>query len=107
MTVKVAINGYGRIGRTALRAIYEHGYRDRIQVVAINSSHPAETTVHLTKYDTTHGRFNADVTTDGEYMIVNGDKIKLYASFFSAIAKPTALAMPWPNGPVVVSTPGV
>lgn len=79
MTVKVAINGYGRIGRTALRAIYEHGYRDRIQVVAINSSHPAETTVHLTKYDTTHGRFNADVSTDGEYMIVNGDKIKLYA----------------------------
>ncbi len=79
MTVKVAINGYGRIGRTALRAIYEHGYRDRIEVVAINSSHPAETTKHLTKYDTTHGRFNEDVSTDGEHLIINGDKIKLYA----------------------------
>ncbi len=79
MTVKVAINGYGRIGRTALRAIYEYNRSDEIKVVAINSSHPIATNVHLTKYDTTHGRFNAEVTMDDEHMIVNGDKIKMYA----------------------------
>ncbi|MCO7226269.1 type I glyceraldehyde-3-phosphate dehydrogenase [Pleionea sp. CnH1-48] len=79
MTVKVAINGYGRIGRMVLRAIYELNREDEVKVVAINSSHPIPTNVHLTKYDTTHGRFNAEVTGDDENMYVNGDKIAMLA----------------------------
>ncbi|NVJ59143.1 MAG: type I glyceraldehyde-3-phosphate dehydrogenase [Gammaproteobacteria bacterium] len=79
MTVKVAINGYGRIGRMVLRAIYELNRQDEIKVVAINSSHPIETNVHLTKYDTTHGRFEADVTGDENNMYVNGDPIAMLA----------------------------
>lgn len=79
MTVKVAINGYGRIGRMVLRAIYEYDRDDEIKVVAINSSHPIETNVHLTKYDSTHGRFEANVTGDEENMYVNDDKIAMLA----------------------------
>lgn len=79
MTVKVAINGYGRIGRMVLRAIYDYNREDEIKVVAINSSHPIETNVHLTKYDTTHGRFEANVHGDKENMIVNDDKIAMLA----------------------------
>ncbi len=79
MTVKVAINGYGRIGRMVLRAIYEYNREDEIKVVAINSSHPIPTNVHLTKYDSTHGRFEADVSGDDENMYVNGDKIAMLA----------------------------
>jgi len=79
MTVKVAINGYGRIGRMVLRAIYEYNREDEIKVVAINSSHPIPTNVHLTKYDSTHGRFEADVTCDDTNMYVNGDKIAMLA----------------------------
>jgi len=79
MAVKVAINGYGRIGRMVLRAIYEYNREDEIKVVAINSSHPISTNVHLTKYDSTHGRFEADVTGDDQNMYVNGDKIAMLA----------------------------
>jgi glyceraldehyde 3-phosphate dehydrogenase len=79
MTVKVAINGYGRIGRMVLRAIYEYGREEEIKVVAINSSHPVETNVHLTKYDTTHSRFEADIQADGNHMVVNGDRIAMLA----------------------------
>ncbi|MDH5433354.1 MAG: type I glyceraldehyde-3-phosphate dehydrogenase [Gammaproteobacteria bacterium] len=79
MTVKVAINGYGRIGRMVLRAIYEYNREDEIKVVAINSSHPVETNVHLTKYDTTHGRFEANVSGDDKFMYVNDDKIAMLA----------------------------
>lgn len=79
MTVKVAINGYGRIGRMVLRAIYEYDREDEIKVVAINSSHPLETNVHLTKYDTTHGRFGANVSAEGNHMLVNDDKIAMLA----------------------------
>lgn len=79
MTVKVAINGYGRIGRMVLRAIYEYNREDEIKVVAINSSHPIPTSVHLTKYDSTHGRFEANVTGDDENMYVNDDKIAMLA----------------------------
>ena len=79
MTVKVAINGYGRIGRMVLRAIYEYGRQDEIKVVAINSSHPISTNVHLTKYDSTHGRFEANVEGDDENMYVDGDKIAMLA----------------------------
>ena len=77
MTVKVAINGYGRIGRMVLRAIYEYNREDEIKVVAINSSHPISTNVHLTKYDSTHGRFEANVTGDDSNMYVNDDKIAM------------------------------
>jgi glyceraldehyde 3-phosphate dehydrogenase len=77
MALKVAINGYGRIGRMVLRAIYEYGREDEIKVVAINSSHPIATNVHLTKYDSTHGRFEANVSSDDENMFVNDDKIAM------------------------------
>jgi len=77
MTVKVAINGYGRIGRMVLRAIYEYNREDEIKVVAINSSYPIATNVHLTKYDSTHGRFETDVTSDESNMYVNGDAIAM------------------------------
>jgi glyceraldehyde 3-phosphate dehydrogenase len=79
MTIRVGINGLGRIGRCALRAIYDHGYQDRIKVVAINSSHPIDDDVHLMKYDTTHGRFNAEVTCDETHMFVNGDSIRMFS----------------------------
>lgn len=80
MTIRVAINGYGRIGRMVLRAHYEYGKKYDIEIVAINASGSAETNVHLTKYDTTHGRFNADVSLDGDYMVVNGDRIRLFST---------------------------
>ena len=79
MTIKVAINGYGRIGRTALRAIYEYNRRDEIQVVAINTCHPIADEAHFTKFDSTHGRFNAEVTYDDKHLIINGDKIRMFA----------------------------
>lgn len=79
MTIKVAINGYGRIGRNILRAKYENN-RDDIEIVAINDLGDVEINAHLTKYDTTHGRFNAEVGIDGEYLVVNGDKIKVLAN---------------------------
>lgn len=80
MTIRVAINGYGRIGRMVLRAHYEYGKKHDIEIVAINASGSAETNVHLTKYDTTHGRFNADVSLDGDYMVVNGDRIRIFST---------------------------
>ncbi len=79
MAIKVAINGYGRIGRNILRAIYEAGRTDEIQIVAINDLGDVNTNVHLTKYDTVHGRFNAEVSMEGDYMVVNGDKIRVLA----------------------------
>ena len=79
MTIKVAINGYGRIGRNVLRALYESGRTDEIQVVAINDLGDAETNAHLTQYDTAHGKFPGTVTADGGDLIVNGDRIKVYA----------------------------
>lgn len=80
MTIRVAINGYGRIGRMVLRAHYEYGKKHDIEIVAINASGSAETNMHLTKYDTTHGRFNADVSLDGDYMVVNGDRIRIFST---------------------------
>jgi glyceraldehyde 3-phosphate dehydrogenase len=79
MAIKVAINGYGRIGRNILRALYESGRTNEIQIVAINDLGDAATNAHLTRYDTAHGRFNAEVSVEGEYMIVNGDKIRVLA----------------------------
>ena len=79
MTVKVAINGYGRIGRNILRAHYEGNKKHDLQIVAINDLGPAATNAHLTQYDTTHGKFPGEVRVDGEHMVVNGDKIRVVA----------------------------
>ena len=79
MAVKVGINGYGRIGRNVLRALYESGRKD-VQIVAVNDLGPAETNAHLTRYDTAHGKFPGTVAVEGEYLIVNGDKIKVLAN---------------------------
>jgi glyceraldehyde 3-phosphate dehydrogenase len=79
MTIKVAINGYGRIGRNILRALYEAGRTNQIRIVAINDLGDAETNAHLTRFDTAHGRFNAEVAVDGDHMIVNGDRIRVCA----------------------------
>ncbi|MFK7966236.1 MAG: type I glyceraldehyde-3-phosphate dehydrogenase [Burkholderiaceae bacterium] len=79
MTTRVAINGYGRIGRNVLRAHYEGGKKHPIEIVAINDLGDAKVNAHLTQYDTAHGRFNAEVSVDGDHMIVNGDKIKVLA----------------------------
>ena len=79
MAIKVAINGYGRIGRNILRALYESGRNGEIRIVAINDLGDAETNAHLTRYDTAHGKFNAQVTVEGDHMIVNGDRIRVCA----------------------------
>ncbi|GLS44319.1 type I glyceraldehyde-3-phosphate dehydrogenase [Methylobacterium brachythecii] len=78
MTVKVAINGFGRIGRNVLRAIHEAGRKD-IEVVAINDLGPVETNAHLLRFDSIHGRFNADVKVDGEFIVIDGKRIKVTA----------------------------
>ncbi len=79
MTIKVAINGYGRIGRNILRAHYEGGKKHDIQIVAINDLGNPASNAHLTQYDTAHGKFPGTVSVDGDYMIVNGDKIRVFA----------------------------
>jgi glyceraldehyde 3-phosphate dehydrogenase len=79
MAIKVAINGYGRIGRNVLRALYESNRTHEIQIVAINDLGDAKTNAHLTRYDTVHGKFNANVAVDGDYLIVNNDRIRVIA----------------------------
>lgn len=80
MAIRVAINGYGRIGRNVLRALYESGKAGQdIQIVAINDLGDAKTNAHLTKYDTAHGKFPGTVEVDGDYMVVNGDRILVCA----------------------------
>ncbi len=79
MPVRVAINGYGRIGRNILRALYENNRNHEIQVVAINDLGDAETNAHLTRYDTAHGRFPHEVGVDNGNLVVKGDHIKVYA----------------------------
>ena len=78
MALRVAINGFGRIGRLVLRAIVESGRRD-IEVVAVNDLGPVETNAHLLRYDSVHGRFPAQVSVDGAYMIAAGHKIRVTA----------------------------
>src|SRR5688572_116242 len=73
--IRLAINGYGRIGRSALRALYEGAHRERMRVVAINEPADLNTIAHLTKYDTTHGRFAGSVDIDGAGLRINGDSI--------------------------------
>ncbi|MFC7420407.1 type I glyceraldehyde-3-phosphate dehydrogenase [Iodobacter arcticus] len=77
--IRIAINGYGRIGRNVLRALYESGRTDEFQIVAINDLGDAKTNAHLTQYDTVHGKFAGKVSVDGDFMIVNGDKIRVCA----------------------------
>ena len=79
MAIKVAINGYGRIGRNILRALYESGRNQDIQIVAVNDLGDANTNAHLTRYDTVHGRFQGEVSVSGDTMTVNGDAIKVFA----------------------------
>jgi glyceraldehyde 3-phosphate dehydrogenase len=88
MTIKVAINGYGRIGRNILRAFYESGKKHDIQIVAINDLGDAKTNAHLTCFDTAHGRFPGTVTVDGDSMVVNGDRIRV-------CAKRNPAELPW------------
>ncbi|MET0379666.1 MAG: glyceraldehyde 3-phosphate dehydrogenase NAD-binding domain-containing protein [Spongiibacteraceae bacterium] len=92
--VRLAINGYGRIGRSVLRALYEGAHKSRLQIVAINEPADLATVAHLTKYDTTHGRFPGTVSHethsagDGQWLIVNGDRI--------AVSHSTGLTdLPW------------
>ena len=79
MTIKVGINGYGRIGRNILRAIYESNRRSELQVVGVNDLGDAETNAYLTRFDTAHGKFPGDVEVDGDHMVVNGDRIRVMA----------------------------
>ncbi|MDH0746278.1 type I glyceraldehyde-3-phosphate dehydrogenase [Pseudomonas sp. GD03842] len=88
MTLRIAINGFGRIGRNVLRALYTQGYRQDLQVVAINDLGDSEINAHLLKYDTVHGPFDATVEHDKESITVNGDRIAV-----SAIRNPAEL--PW------------
>lgn len=79
MTTKVAINGYGRIGRCILRAIYEYNRQNEFNIVAINDLSGIETTAHLTRYDSTHGRFGFEVKVEGDYLIVDNHPIRILA----------------------------
>ena len=88
MTIKVAINGYGRIGRNILRAFYEEGKKHDLQIVAINDLGNSETNAHLTRHDTAHGKFKGEVYVEGDAMIVNGDRIQV-------LAKRNPAELPW------------
>jgi glyceraldehyde 3-phosphate dehydrogenase len=79
MAIKVGINGYGRIGRNVLRALYEAKRNSQVQIVALNDLGDAKTNAHLTRYDTAHGRFPGEVAVDGDSMVVNGDRIRVLA----------------------------
>lgn len=88
MTIRVAINGYGRIGRCVLRAIFEYQRENEFEVVAINDLSGIETTAHLTRYDSTHGRFASEVIVNGDKLIVNGHPI-------TVTAERDPRALPW------------
>ncbi len=79
MPIKVAINGYGRIGRNIIRALYESGRTNEIQIVAINDLGDTNTNAHLTQYDSVHGKFPFEVSIDGDSMVINGDRIKVFS----------------------------
>ena len=79
MVQKIAINGYGRIGRNIVRAVYETNRTSEFKVVAINDLGDAKTNAHLTKYDTVHGKFPFDVSVEGDYIVINGDRIRVLA----------------------------
>jgi glyceraldehyde 3-phosphate dehydrogenase len=79
MPVKIAINGYGRVGRMVLRALYEQNRRRELSIVAVNDLGDATTNAHLTRHDTVHGRFPFQVVAEGDELIVDGDRIKVLA----------------------------
>ena len=79
MAIKIGINGYGRIGRNIMRAIHEYGRTNEFDVVALNDLGDPETNAHLTRYDTAHGKFDGTVEVDGGDIIVNGDRVKVFA----------------------------
>ncbi len=79
MAIKVGINGYGRIGRNILRALFEAKRTGEIEIVAINDLGDANTNAHLTRYDTAHGKFPGEVSVDGNSMVVNGQRIRVFA----------------------------
>lgn len=79
MTIKVAINGFGRIGKNIARAIFESGRSEQFEIVAINDLGNPATLAHLLKYDTVHGQFNADISADDNAIFINGHKINVYA----------------------------
>jgi glyceraldehyde 3-phosphate dehydrogenase len=79
MPIKVAINGYGRIGRNIVRALYESGRTNEIQIVAINDLGDSNTNAHLTQYDSVHGKFPFEVNVDGDYIVINGDRIRVFS----------------------------
>ncbi len=79
MAIKLAINGYGRIGRNVLRALFESGRNNEFDVVAINDLGDPATNAHLTQYDTAHGRFPGEVSIDGDHLVINGDRLKVFA----------------------------
>lgn len=79
MTIRVAINGYGRIGRCILRSIFEYNRENEFNIVAINDLSGIDTTAHLTRYDSTHGRFNHQVVADGQNMVIDGHSIAIIA----------------------------
>lgn len=87
-TIRVGINGFGRIGRNVLRALYESNHRKQIEIVAINDLGDAKSNAHLLRYDSTHGPFKGDVAVEGEYMIVNGDNIRV-------LSKRNPAELPW------------
>ncbi|EPY33464.1 glyceraldehyde 3-phosphate dehydrogenase [Strigomonas culicis] len=80
MAIRVAINGYGRIGAIILRAHYEYGKKNNIEIVAINDMGGSEASAHLTRFDTVHGKFNGSVSVEKDHMVVNGDKIRMLAN---------------------------
>lgn len=88
MAIRVAINGYGRIGRAILRALYEHATPLPIQIVAINDLGNIDISAHLTRYDTTHGKFSANVSVENQTLVVNGDRIPM-------LSEPNPTQLPW------------
>lgn len=79
MTTRIAINGFGRIGRSVLRALYENGYRQQLQVVAINELADLDSVSYMLRYDSTHGRFPGEVRADGpNHLVINGDRVRVY-----------------------------
>jgi erythrose-4-phosphate dehydrogenase len=99
MKQRLAINGYGRIGRSVFRAICERGLRDRLPLVAVNEPADLDTVVYLTKYDSTHGRFPGHVARDGDRLLVDGDAIRVSHSEELA-------ALNWPDVDVVLECSG-
>lgn len=88
MTIKIAVNGFGRIGRCVVRALYESGYRDKIELVAINDTTDLATNLHLLKFDSVHGRFAETLSIDNDHLLINGDRIR-----FTSERDPSLL--PW------------